>query len=94
MLFIPWRNAGMIGTKNNARHIFLVKVGDNLLQPFIAIEIDPIIPSRVVMQYFRRNFGLGATAKNDFEYPHGKIISHVHANVYKRCTCVMHHGYL
>ena len=69
-LLVSRHRAGIVGTEDDSRHFVPEEIGHELLQAFIAVKINFIIKSRIIMQDFRRNFILGAAAHDDFIYPH------------------------
>jgi len=66
--------ADIVRTEDDSRHFVTNKIGDELLQAFIAVKINFIIHRRIIMQNFRRNVILRSAAHYDFIYPHGERV--------------------
>lgn len=76
LFIIAGGDAAVVDAENDSRHVFLVKIGDELLEPLVAIEINSVFITGIVVEDFRCDFRFGTAAKNDFKDPHkdkGKI---------------------
>jgi hypothetical protein len=73
---MPRHRAGVVGAEDDSRHFIADKISDELLQAFIAVEIDLIIDRGIIMHDFSHDLIFGAAAHDDFISPHvGSIIA-------------------
>lgn len=81
-------NGGIVRPKDNPRDFVPEKVSYELFVAFIAIKINFVISTCIVVQTFRRNFRLGPATKDHFVYSHARIIILIKPNVEKYETAV------